>query len=43
MKLLKTDIQYATIEAEGFHYNGRHFTSDTLRKALELAYPERFL
>ena len=43
LNVASTDIQYATIEAEGFHYNGRHFTSDTIRKALELAYPEEFI
>ena len=43
LNVATTDIQHAAIEAEGFHYNGRHFTSDTIRKALELAYPEEFI
>lgn len=43
LNVATTDIQHAAIEAEGFHYNGRHFTSDAIRKALELAYPEEFI
>lgn len=43
LNVATTDIQHAAIEAEGFYHNGRHFTSDTIRKALELAYPEEFI
>lgn len=43
LNVATTDIQHAAIEAEGFHHNGRHFTSDTIRKALELVYPEEFI
>lgn len=43
LNVASTDIQYATIEAEGFYHNGQHFTSADLRKAVESVYPERFL
>ena len=43
LNVATTDIQHAAIEAEGFYHNGRHFTSATIRKALELAYPEEFI
>ncbi len=38
-----TDLLTRQIESEGFYHNAQHFTSADLQRAVEIAYPERFL
>ena len=43
LNVAPTDIKTMVLDSEGLYHNGRHYSSDTLRKALELAFPEDFI
>ena len=43
LNVASTDIRTAALEREGLYHNGHHFSSAELKRAVELAYPERFI
>ena len=43
LNVASTDVRMAALELEGLYHNGHHFSSAELKRAVELAYPERFI
>ena len=43
LNVASTDVRTAALEREGLYHLGHHFSSAELKRAVELAYPERFI